>query len=819
MKRKNNKSTAALILLTSLGCTSMPVQAVVTEYQSPDTSTDQSVGCEVYYDTHYDFTIVIPKDKPDDKSGVTVGSYVGVYDGNFHGIIVACETYGAVIYYSTDGGKTYTSERPLYKDIGTYTTYFKVEKDGEVIEDHGTVKIEEADIDYSSSDYSGLYDGKAHGINLTVYTEGCEILYSKDGITYFPEKPEYKETGTYTTYYKVTKDNYKVIEGSRRVIIGGHTIDYTVDDWTGKYDGNPHGITMDVSTEGCEILYSTDGIHYTSERPTYTEVGSYVTYFKIIREGYETVEGNSKVIIEEININLSDNSGTVKVGDSIDFTVDTDGELFDVTVADSDIAKVTVKDGVITVTGLKEGKTKILITCNGKTAEYEITVTDTHINLSSTSGTVKVESSIDFTVDTGGNPFDVTVADPSIAKVTVKDGVVTVTGLKEGKTTITVTCDGKTADYEITVVDTNIKLSDTKGTVKVDDSIKFTVDTDGEPFDVKVVDSSTAKVTVKDGVVTVTGLKEGKTKILITSNGKTLEYEVTVIGTDIKLSDTKGTVKINDSIKFTVDTGGELFDVKVADPSIAKVTVKDGVVTVTGLKEGKTKILITSNGKTVEYEVTVIGTDIKLSDTSGTVKVDDSIKFTVDTDGEPFEVAVADPGIAKVTVKNGVVTVTGLKGGKTTILISCNGKTVKYEITVIDEDIKLSDIDGTVKVDDSIKFTVDTGGKPFDVTISDSSIAKIAVKDGVVTVTGLNEGTATITITCNGKSVTYKINVTGKDNKSFGNSSNSNSNKNSNGRTNVQTGDENNILLYGAMLIASVFGLARIRGRKEKRKL
>lgn len=136
--------------------------------------------------------------------------------------------------------------------------------------------------------------------------------------------------------------------------------------------------------------------------------------------------------------------------------------------------------------------------------------------------------------------------------------------------------------------------------------------------------------------------------------------------------------------------------------------------------------------------------------------------------------------------------------------------------------IKLSDTNGIVKVDDSISFTVDTGGKTFDVVISDPTIAKVKIKDGVVTVTGLREGTTTITIICNGKSATYVVTVVAaksNDSNSINNSSDSTKKSDSDSASNIQTGDENHILIYGAMLIASIFGLVRSRGRKEKRKL
>lgn len=306
MKKYKKINILILTLLTLIHFTSIPVFADVTEYQNPNTNMEESsADCEVIYKTTYDFSEEIPKYPGLD---VTTFGYEEIYDGKSHGIIVDCKTEGATILYSTDG-KTYSTKKPEYKDVGTYVTYYKVEKDGyTAVTGSETVKITEAAIDYTSADYSGLYDGKPHGIELSIYTDGCKILYSEDGINYSSKKPAYKEVGTYITYYKISKDNYTTVTGSNKVIIGSNTIDYTSNDYIGVYDGKPHGITVSVSTNGCEILYSTDGINYSSEKPTYKEVGTYVTYFKIIKDGYETVSGSNRIVInaQDNNNNSSD---------------------------------------------------------------------------------------------------------------------------------------------------------------------------------------------------------------------------------------------------------------------------------------------------------------------------------------------------------------------------------------------------------------------------------------------------------------------------------------------------------------------------------
>lgn len=306
MKKNRNMITCAL-LASLFGCTVLPVCAAVAEYQSPDTGMGEySADCDVVYKTTYDFSDNIPKYP---ELEVSASGYDGVYDGGSHGIAVGCKIVDAEITYSLDGEK-YGEKKPVFTNVGTYITYYKAEKDGYTsVLGSETVRIREAGIDYSSSDYSGLYDGKAHGIHLTVQTEGCKILYSKDGTNYSSRKPEYKEAGTYVTYFRISKENYATATGSNKVIIGNHAINYDSSDYIGIYDGKPHGINVSVFTEGCEILYSEDGINFSSMKPAYKEVGTYATYFRICKEGYGTVTGRGRVVIEPKGNRDADNSG------------------------------------------------------------------------------------------------------------------------------------------------------------------------------------------------------------------------------------------------------------------------------------------------------------------------------------------------------------------------------------------------------------------------------------------------------------------------------------------------------------------------------
>lgn len=190
------------------------------------------------------------------------------------------------------------------------------------------------ELEVSASGYEGIYDGKSHEINVDCKTEGATILYSTDGKTYTTKRPAYTDAGTYVTYYKVEKDGYATTTGSAVVEIRKAKIDYTSSDYSGIYDGKEHGIGLSAATKGCKILYSEDGVNFTSKKPEYKEPGTYVVYYKILKDNYETVTGSNIVTITEKDSTVTNNSQNNNSQDNSNV----DGN------ADSGISKVQTGD-------------------------------------------------------------------------------------------------------------------------------------------------------------------------------------------------------------------------------------------------------------------------------------------------------------------------------------------------------------------------------------------------------------------------------------------------------------------------------------------
>ena len=115
--------------------------------------------------------------------------------------------------------------------------------------------IRKADFSVTAKGYDGIYDGKPHSI--TVEAAGATVSYSENGTEYGDTNLAYTNAGTYTVYYKATKDNYNDVSGSVEVkiakdtptvmisaestsLVGGGTVKLTV-------SGVPEGGTVTVT--------------------------------------------------------------------------------------------------------------------------------------------------------------------------------------------------------------------------------------------------------------------------------------------------------------------------------------------------------------------------------------------------------------------------------------------------------------------------------------------------------------------------------------------------------------------------------------------
>lgn len=141
--------------------------------------------------------------------------------------------------------------------------------------------------------------------------------------------------------------------------VHNYPIDYEVSDYSGIYDGGMHSISLNVTTEGVTISYSKDGTTYTSEKPEYTNAGTYTIYYKLEKEDYATVSTMATVTIEKRPITIQANDQTITYGteisqneyDIVSGSLATNDEITDITLTAS--TKEITTNGGITASAVK----------------------------------------------------------------------------------------------------------------------------------------------------------------------------------------------------------------------------------------------------------------------------------------------------------------------------------------------------------------------------------------------------------------------------------------------------------------------------------
>ena len=107
---------------------------------------------------------------------IEVTGYTGVYDGNSYSIAVSAtgDALGATITYSEKQDGTYTTVNPGYKDAGTHTVFYKVEKEGyQSVVSSAQVVIRKKAVSVQSVSVSDkTYDGDCTTANGAITLDG-----------------------------------------------------------------------------------------------------------------------------------------------------------------------------------------------------------------------------------------------------------------------------------------------------------------------------------------------------------------------------------------------------------------------------------------------------------------------------------------------------------------------------------------------------------------------------------------------------------------------------------------------------------------------
>ena len=154
-------------------------------------------------------------------------------------------------------------------------------------------------------------------------------------------------TGTLTisgfTVLEVQQPADGEVTASITVTLQPKPMTVTAQGFSGTYDGQPHGITVEAP-EGAVVKYGTAaGTYDLTESPVYTDAETYTVYYQVTKYGYQTVTASETVKIAPKEVTVSgitaesrDYDGGIDAGLRYD-AVQFDGKL------ESDVLTVTAK--------------------------------------------------------------------------------------------------------------------------------------------------------------------------------------------------------------------------------------------------------------------------------------------------------------------------------------------------------------------------------------------------------------------------------------------------------------------------------------------
>ena len=252
-----------------------------------------------------------------------------------------------------------------------------------------TLTVDKGTMEYTATDYSTTYDGQPHSISVNVTKpEGTTVTYSTDGENYGSDNPSFMDEGTYTVYYRITKDNYDTVEASKTVTINKKSATITAENqdivWGNDVDRSKYTVSEGGLLSGDSITEIT----LTPSTTALTENGTIsISGVKIENSTGVDVTGNYD--ITSINGTLKIVHNTTLAPDRIEavktkttYTVGDTLNVDDITVtahyADGYSRKVTgFTTNVTTIDMSKAGDKTLTVsyTENGKTKTKDIIVT------------------------------------------------------------------------------------------------------------------------------------------------------------------------------------------------------------------------------------------------------------------------------------------------------------------------------------------------------------------------------------------------------------------------------------------------------------
>ena len=392
-----------------------------------------------------------------------------------------------------------------------------------------------------------------------------------------------------------------------------------------------------------------------------------------VDEALEHLQLAEKDLVK-VTVALDKTAASVYTGKTVTLKATANDKDTAVTFVSGNTAVATVSSTGV-VTGVKTGTATITASCGNATATCTVTVKNGTVKFDKTTATVYAGKTV--TVKATATPAGTVKYTSSNTEVATVSSTGVVKGIKAGTATITATAGNAKATCTVTVKNGTVKLNRTTATVYTGKTV--TVKATTTPAATVKYTSSNPKIATVSSTGVVKGVKAGTVTITATAGNVKATCKVTVKTSTIKFAKASATIYKGKTVTVKATaTPSATVKYTSSNPKVATVNSKTGVVK--GVKAGTVTITATAGNLKTTCKVTVKNPTFSLVKYSATIKAGKTI--TISSKAAPANTVTyvsSNKKIATVTSK-GVVK--GIKKGKATITVKCNGITKKFVVTV-----------------------------------------------------------------------------------------------------------------------------------------
>lgn len=408
------------------------------------------------------------------------------------------------------------------------------------------------------------------------------------------------------------------------------------------------------------------------------------------------------------------------------------------------------------------GKKTVKVTYQGKETSFDINVSDkkaTDITLKGINGKSIVEGT---KLDVAGMSADVTYDDGSVENVALTDSMISYDNSKVGQATATVKISGITKTFTFEVVKKSLTKIEMKyNPTNTDVFVGKTMNLSGAKITATYNNETTEDINVTAAMCSTPDTSVvGEKTVTVTYEGKTTQFKINVVEPQPEALVLNGVDGKSVKEGKELDLTGMTADVKYNDGSVKTVALTKDMLSYSTDKAGQATVKVSVSGLKSEFTITVVAKKAVSMRLSGTDNKSVIEGMKLDLTGINADVTYDNDTNGTVKVTDDMVSYSTAKVGQATATVKIDDLTKTFTFTVVAKTLT------GIKVVNAPAKDIYLEGQKFDSTglgvqavYDNGTTADVTKSVKLSAIDTAKAGTKTVTVTYEGKTATFTVEV------------------------------------------------------------